>query len=273
MGAFTEYYGSTTLDASLLLMCSVGFLPSDDERLVRTVDAIQRELSVDGFVKRYQTGADNADGLPGHEGAFLLTTFWLADTLAFTGRTDEAAEIFDRLLALRNDVGLLAEEYDPVDQRMLGNFPQAFSHIGLIHTAANLSLEDAAPCRDPCLGSSISPGWRSLTTGPRPAAPTAGQRSPRWSATSARRRRPRRPCWTHSRTPATERTCRCDAVVPVVGLQLAPVRRQAGATLRPPPIGRPRGDPTFPCRRGVPAAGRRATVRPPPRGVRCLQPG
>ena len=146
VGAFTQYYGATTLDASLLLMCSVGFLPGDDDRLVRTVDAIQRELTSDGFVKRYQTGPDNADGLPGHEGAFLLTTFWLADSLAFIGRTDEATEIFERLLALRNDVGLLSEEYDTDAQRMLGNFPQAFSHIGLIHTAANLSLEDAAPC-------------------------------------------------------------------------------------------------------------------------------
>ena len=146
VGAFTQYYGATTLDASLLLMCSVGFLPGDDDRLVRTVEAIQRELTSDGFVKRYQTGPDNADGLPGHEGAFLLTTFWLADSLAFIGRTDEATEIFERLLALRNDVGLLSEEYDTDARRMLGNFPQAFSHIGLIHTAANLSLDDAAPC-------------------------------------------------------------------------------------------------------------------------------
>ena len=148
VGAFTQYYGATTLDASLLLMCSVGFLPADDPRIIATVDAIQRELTVDGFVKRYQTGPDNADGLPGHEGAFLLTTFWLADALAFIGRTDEAEALFERLRALRNDVGLLSEEYDPDAKRMLGNFPQAFSHIGLIHTAANLSLAEASPCAE-----------------------------------------------------------------------------------------------------------------------------
>ncbi len=145
IGAFTQYYGSDTLDASVLMMCHVGFLPADDERMVSTVEAIQHELVVDGFVKRYQTGQDNADGLPGDEGAFLLTTFWLADALGFIGRTTEAEEIFERLRGLANDVGLLSEEYDPAAQRMLGNFPQAFSHLGLIHTAANLSLQDASP--------------------------------------------------------------------------------------------------------------------------------
>ena len=145
VGSFTQYYGSDTLDASLLMMATVGFLPPDDPRIVATVEAIQRELVVDGFVQRYQTGPDNADGLPGHEGAFLLTTFWLADNLALIGRTDEAREVFDRLIALRNDVGLLSEEYDPDAKRMLGNFPQAFSHIGLIHTAANLSPEEVSP--------------------------------------------------------------------------------------------------------------------------------
>lgn len=145
VGSFTQYYGSSTLDASLLMMGPVGFLPPDDERLVATVEAIQRELTVDGFVRRYQTGDDNSDGLPGNEGAFLLTTFWLADNLALMGREDEAREIYERLVALRNDVGLLSEEYDPDAKRMLGNFPQAFSHIGLIHTAANLSLEEK-PC-------------------------------------------------------------------------------------------------------------------------------
>ncbi|MGI9579211.1 MAG: glycoside hydrolase family 15 protein [Microthrixaceae bacterium] len=145
VGSFTQYYGSKNLDASLLMMGPVGFLPPDDERLISTVETIQRELTVDGFVKRYQTGPDNTDGLPGHEGAFLLTTFWLADNLALIGREDEAREIYERLVALRNDVGLLSEEYDPEAKRMLGNFPQAFSHIGLIHTAANLSL-DEKPC-------------------------------------------------------------------------------------------------------------------------------
>ncbi len=161
VGAFTQYYGATTLDASLLMMATVGFLPADDERIVATVDAIQRELVVDGFVKRYQTGPDNADGLPGHEGAFLLTTFWLADNLALMGRTEEASSLFERLRGLRNDVGLLSEEYDPDAKRMLGNFPQAFSHIGLIHTAANLSLEDASPCAIRSTGSRSSDPSRS----------------------------------------------------------------------------------------------------------------
>lgn len=145
VGAFTQYYGSDTLDASLLMMCQVGFLPADDHRMIATVEAIQRELLTDGFVKRYQTGPDNTDGLPGGEGAFLLTTFWLADALDFLGRKAEAEEIFDRLRGLANDVGLLSEEYDPATGRMLGNFPQAFSHLGLIHTAANLSLDEASP--------------------------------------------------------------------------------------------------------------------------------
>lgn len=158
VGAFTQYYGSTLLDASLLMMAMVGFLPPDDPRIVSTVEAIQRDLTVGGFVRRYQTasggsgdgdgeaGGGNVDGLSGEEGTFLMTTFWLADNLALMGRHDEAREVFERLLALRNDVGLLSEEYDPTAGRMLGNFPQAFSHIGLIHTAANLSLDGQAPC-------------------------------------------------------------------------------------------------------------------------------
>jgi GH15 family glucan-1,4-alpha-glucosidase len=105
----------------------------------------------DGFVRRYETEAasdgDDVDGLPGSEGAFLVTTFWLADALALAGRTDEAREVFERLRGLCNDVGLLAEEYDPAAGRMLGNFPQAFSHVGIVTTAANLSLAEQAPCR------------------------------------------------------------------------------------------------------------------------------
>ena len=127
------------LDASLLLMPIVGFLPPDDPRVVGTVEAIRRELAVDGFVLRYRTGRP-VDGLPAGEGAFLPCTFWLADCLALMGRRDEAAEIFERLLGIRNDVGLLAEEYDPRARRQLGNFPQAFSHVGLINTAQNLAL-------------------------------------------------------------------------------------------------------------------------------------
>ena len=144
-GSFTQYYGSSNLDASLLLLAPLGFLPPDDPRIVGTVEAVQRDLVQDGFVRRYQTEGPSVDGLAGSEGTFLLTTFWLADNLALMGRRDEAMEIFERLRGLRNDVGLLSEEYDPSARRMLGNFPQAFSHLGLINTAANLSLTDDAP--------------------------------------------------------------------------------------------------------------------------------
>jgi GH15 family glucan-1,4-alpha-glucosidase len=141
--SFTQYYGSTLLDASLLLLAPVGFLPPDDSRVGGTVEAIQKGLTTEGFVRRYQTDTDeNVDGLDGSEGTFLLTSFWLADNLALLGRHDEAKEIFDRLCALCNDVGLLSEEYDPKAGRLLGNFPQAFSHVALINTAANLSMAE-----------------------------------------------------------------------------------------------------------------------------------
>lgn len=150
VGSFTQFYGSDKLDASLLMLPTVGFLPVEDPRMVATVEAVQRELMVDGFVQRYQTDVVDVDGvgvdgLPPGEGAFLLTTFWLADCLAHMGRVDEATEIFERLRGLRNDVGLLSEEYDPRADRMLGNFPQAFSHVGLINTAANLSVDALHP--------------------------------------------------------------------------------------------------------------------------------
>jgi GH15 family glucan-1,4-alpha-glucosidase len=138
INSFTQYYGSTLLDASLLMLAPVGFLPPDDPRIVGTVTAIQKELVEDGFVRRYQLDG-SVDGLTGTEGTFLMTTFWLADNLALVGRGDEAREIFERLRGIRNDVGLLSEEYDPSAARMLGNFPQAFSHVSLINTAANLS--------------------------------------------------------------------------------------------------------------------------------------
>ena len=137
-GVFVQTYGSADLDASLLLVPIVGFLPATDPRVIATVAAIERELMVDGFVLRYRTGAD-VDGLPGGEGAFLLCTFWMADALALQGRHDDARSLFERLLSLRNDVGLLSEEYDPVAKRLLGNFPQAFSHTAIINTAATLS--------------------------------------------------------------------------------------------------------------------------------------
>ena len=136
--SFIQYYGSRLLDASLLMLAPVGFLPPDDPRIVGTVTAIQNHLVEDGFVRRYQLDG-SVDGLAGTEGTFLMTTFWLADNLALMGRVDEAREIFERLRGLSNDVGLLSEEYDPSAGLMLGNFPQAFSHVSLINTAANLS--------------------------------------------------------------------------------------------------------------------------------------
>jgi GH15 family glucan-1,4-alpha-glucosidase len=141
--SFTQYYGADELDASVLMIPLVDFLPADDRRVVATVDAIQRELMVDGFVVRYQ-GASGVDGLPGVEGAFLPCTFWLADALALMGRVDEAREIFTRLQSVGNDLGLFAEEYDPIGHRLLGNFPQAFTHVGLINTARNLTAALAA---------------------------------------------------------------------------------------------------------------------------------
>ncbi|MEU1341626.1 glycoside hydrolase family 15 protein [Streptomyces sp. NPDC005827] len=141
---FTQYYGSRELDASLLLIPRLGFLPPDDPRVIGTVDAIRDDLGHDGFVRRYDTDAVGVDGMPGGEGAFLACSFWLADALHMTGRTDEAKELFERLVGLVNDVGLLAEEYDAGLERQLGNFPQAFSHIGLVNTALTLFGSDQA---------------------------------------------------------------------------------------------------------------------------------
>ncbi|MFJ2198784.1 glycoside hydrolase family 15 protein [Streptomyces violaceusniger] len=135
---FTQSYGSAELDAATLLIPRVGFLPATDPRVIGTIDAVRRELSEDGLIRRY-TVADGVDGLPGSEGAFLACSFWLADALHLAGRHKDAGALFERLLALRNDVGLLAEEYDPATGRQLGNFPQAFSHIGLVGTALTLA--------------------------------------------------------------------------------------------------------------------------------------
>ncbi|MEU6684781.1 glycoside hydrolase family 15 protein [Streptomyces sp. NPDC046832] len=135
---FTQSYGSRELDAALLLIPRVGFLPPDDPRVIGTIDAVRAELAHDGFLRRYSTEEAAVDGLPGGEGAFLVCSFWLADALYMTGRTKEARELFERLAGLANDVGLLSEEFDPVTGRHLGNFPQAFSHIGLVNTALAL---------------------------------------------------------------------------------------------------------------------------------------
>jgi GH15 family glucan-1,4-alpha-glucosidase len=139
-GTFTQFYGSQGLDAALLQLPQVGFLPWSDPRIVGTVDAIGRELVEGGFVLRYRPEADGGvDGLPGREGAFLACSFWLADALHGIGREPAARELFERLLDLRNDVGLLSEMYDPVARRHLGNTPQAFSHVPLVNTARHLS--------------------------------------------------------------------------------------------------------------------------------------
>ena len=148
--SFVQSYGSKALDASLLLIPLVGFLPADDPRVKGTIRAIEKGLMAEGFVLRYrrQTSgkAGLVDGLPGGEGAFLPCTFWLADAYAQVGRRDEAVALFERLLSIRNDVGLLSEEYDPQARRMLGNFPQAFTHVALVNTASNLT-----------------PGWQGTT--------------------------------------------------------------------------------------------------------------
>ncbi|MFF4232283.1 glycoside hydrolase family 15 protein [Streptomyces sp. NPDC001820] len=143
---FTQSYGSKELDASLLLIPQMGFLPPDDKRVIGTIEAIQRELSTqDGFILRYPTAGEEAgvDGLEGDEGAFLACSFWLADDLAMIGRVDEARRLFEKLLSLRNDLGLLAEEWDAKRQRQVGNFPQAFSHVPLIDTALRLTASGA----------------------------------------------------------------------------------------------------------------------------------
>jgi GH15 family glucan-1,4-alpha-glucosidase len=144
LGAFTQAYGSSALDAAVLMLPLVGFLPVGDARIAGTIAAIQERLVVDGFVHRYDTET-HIDGMPGGEGAFLPCTCWLADNLALQGRHDEAREMFQHVLNVRNDVGLLSEEYDTVGRRLVGNFPQAFSHVSVIGTARNLSRKAEGP--------------------------------------------------------------------------------------------------------------------------------
>jgi GH15 family glucan-1,4-alpha-glucosidase len=137
--SFVQFYGSKHLDSSLLMMALVGFLPPDDPRIVGTVAAIERNLmSPEGFVARYTTDP-SVDGLPHGEATFLACTFWMVDNYVLQGRRKDATRIFEQLLNIRNDVGLLSEEYDPVGKRLLGNFPQAFSHVGLVNTAFGLN--------------------------------------------------------------------------------------------------------------------------------------
>jgi GH15 family glucan-1,4-alpha-glucosidase len=131
-------YGSKELDASLLLLPAIGFLPPDDPRIVGTVAAIERDLVVDGLVLRYDTAVSD-DGIEGGEGVFIACSFWLADAYLMLGRRPEAEALFEKLLTLRNDVGLLSEEYAPASKRLVGNFPQAFSHLALVNTASNLA--------------------------------------------------------------------------------------------------------------------------------------
>jgi GH15 family glucan-1,4-alpha-glucosidase len=135
-----QSYDSTSLDASLLMIPLVGFLPPSDSRVAGTVAAIERDLLTDGFVQRYET-EEGVDGLPPGEGVFLPCTLWLADNLALMGRTDDARAIFERVAGLCNDVGLISEEYDPASGRLLGNFPQAMTLVALINTACNLTGE------------------------------------------------------------------------------------------------------------------------------------
>jgi GH15 family glucan-1,4-alpha-glucosidase len=160
--AFTQYYGAKQLDASLLLAPLVGFLPPTDERIKGTITAIEEELSVDGFVMRYSEDREDIDGLPKGEGAFLACSFWLVDCLGLIGREEDARTLFDRLLGIRNDVGLLSEEYDVEHHRLVGNFPQAFSHVALANSAHNLSAAGVSRVRGdkkpPSDGATQGPG-------------------------------------------------------------------------------------------------------------------
>jgi GH15 family glucan-1,4-alpha-glucosidase len=154
---FTQYYGSTELDASVLNIPLVGFLPGTDDRVTGTIDAVWRDLGRDSFVSRYST-AETDDGLPGDEGQFLACSFWLVNALAMNGRVDDARTLFERLLGLANDLGLLAEEYDVARRRQVGNFPQAFSHLTLILAARAISTAEAtAPGAPPSAGPAPSP--------------------------------------------------------------------------------------------------------------------
>ncbi len=179
-GTFTQYYGSESLDAAVLMMAETGFLPPDDARIVSTIKAIRRELTHDGLVLRYsqpETGT-SADGLTGSEGAFLACSFWLVNALNLIGEQHEATEMFERLLKLRSDVGLLSEEYDPRYHRQVGNSPQAFSHVPLILAALNLENHDMQT-RAPPDALTMPPVGVSRRSRPGVAAGQRPSRSPR----------------------------------------------------------------------------------------------
>jgi len=147
LGSFVQAYGSKHLDASLLMLPLVGFLPASDARIRGTIEAVERELLQDGFVLRYRTHTNDVDGLPPGEGVFLPCSFWLVDCYELLGRHDEAYRLFQRLVGLANDVGLLSEEYDPAENRLLGNFPQAFTHLALVNSAFNVIPHLPSPMR------------------------------------------------------------------------------------------------------------------------------
>jgi GH15 family glucan-1,4-alpha-glucosidase len=157
LGVFTQHYGSDQLDASLLLIPLVGFLPATDERVRSTIEAIERDLTEDGLVLRYRDEAHLVDGLDGRESAFLACSFWLVNCLQMLGRIDDAHRLFERLLALRSELGLLAEQYDMHAGRQAGNFPQAFSHVWLMNTALKLSARESDGDRSP-----VAAGNRSV---------------------------------------------------------------------------------------------------------------
>ena len=177
--SFVQSYASTELDASLLLLPVVGFLPPDDPRVIGTVEAIERRLMVGGFVQRYDT-ARSDDGLPPGEGVFLACSFWLVDAYVMLGRLDDARALFERLIALRNDVGLLSEEYDPASGELVGNFPQAFSHVALVNSAFNLTRASKPAeqrAEQPAVAGIASAGLRKALAPVRPArARRLGQR-------------------------------------------------------------------------------------------------
>ncbi len=170
-GSFTQYYGSDQLDASLLMIPLVGFLPAHDPRVRGTIEAVERELVEGGFVLRYRTvDTGDVDGLSGREGAFLACSFWLADCLSMLGRDHDARQLLDRLMGLRNDLGLLSEEYDPVAGRLVGNFPQAFSHVSLINSASKLAGHDKPTSEHVMVGLARRALTRPVRIGKGPAA-------------------------------------------------------------------------------------------------------